>query len=36
MHRIAPVTVATDDPDETGTGSLTLIANGKLPQYGLE
>ncbi|MCY4272613.1 MAG: hypothetical protein OXF00_08220, partial [bacterium] len=36
MHRIAPVAVTTDDPTETGTGSLTLIANGRLPQYGLE
>ncbi len=36
MHRIAPVTVSTDDPDETGTGSLTMIANGRLPQYGLD
>ena len=36
MHRIAPVTVTTDDPVETGTGSLTMIANGRLPQYGLD
>ena len=36
MHRIAPVAVTTDDPDETGTGSLTLIANGRLPQCGLD
>ena len=33
IHRIQPVTVRSGT--STGTGSLTLIANGALPQYGL-
>jgi hypothetical protein len=33
VHRIQPVTVR--NGTSTGTGSLTLIANGSLPQYGL-
>ena len=33
VHRIQPVTVRSGS--STGTGSLTLIANGVLPQYGL-
>jgi hypothetical protein len=37
VHRIAPVAVASDrGPGDTGTGSLTFIAMGRLPQYGLE
>ncbi|WP_419918838.1 hypothetical protein [Candidatus Poriferisocius sp.] len=35
LHRIAPVAVTTGESGEIGTGSLTLIANGHLPQYGL-
>ena len=37
VHRIQPVhvTVTGDGLDGEGTGSHTLIANGKLPQYGL-
>jgi hypothetical protein len=35
-HRIAPVAVAVGDDDRAeGTGSLTLIATGKLPRLGL-
>jgi hypothetical protein len=33
LHRIQPVTVHSGAA--AGTGSLTLIANGSLPQYGL-
>jgi hypothetical protein len=37
VHRIAPVRVASDlGARDTGTGSLTFIALGRLPQYGLE
>ena len=32
VHRIQPVTISGAG---SGTGSLTLIANGSLPQYGL-
>jgi len=37
MHRIQPVrvTIRGGDLDSTGTGSLTLIAEGRLPQLGL-
>jgi hypothetical protein len=37
VHRIQPVRLVGESPDGTseGTGSLTLIANGALPQYGL-
>ncbi len=37
VHRIAPVRVACSAPSgDLGTGSLTFIAMGRLPQYGLE
>jgi hypothetical protein len=37
VHRIQPVHVTVDGDGLTGegTGSHTMIANGKLPQYGL-
>jgi hypothetical protein len=37
VHRIAPVRVTATHGDEqsSGTGSLTLIAEGHLPEYGL-
>ncbi len=37
VHRIAPVRVESGAPGgDRGTGSLTFIALGRLPQYGLE
>jgi hypothetical protein len=38
VHRIAPVTLSSAGPSRagTGTGSITLLAIGRLPQYGLE
>ncbi len=36
-HRISPVHVESDfGSEDAGTGSLTFIAMGRLPQYGLE
>jgi hypothetical protein len=37
VHRIQPVSVTASgsDLDSAGTGSMTMIANGRLPQYGL-
>ncbi|MFN0146002.1 MAG: hypothetical protein ACKVT1_05795 [Dehalococcoidia bacterium] len=37
-HRIQPVrvTLSTEGLSEVGQGSLTLVANGRLPKYGLE
>jgi hypothetical protein len=37
VHRIQPVRVLSrgEDLEGVGTGSFTLIANGRLPQYGL-
>jgi hypothetical protein len=36
VHRIAPVRVECSSPaQDRGTGSLTFIAMGRLPQYGL-
>ena len=37
VHRIAPVSVSSDSASgDAGSGSLTFIALGRLPQYGLE
>ncbi|HEV8297837.1 MAG TPA: hypothetical protein VGQ20_11085 [Acidimicrobiales bacterium] len=38
VHRIQPVRVQVsgDAPTSVGTGSLTMIANGRLPQHGLD
>jgi hypothetical protein len=37
VHRIQPVHVTAEGSrlDGEGTGSMTMIANGRLPQYGL-